>query len=117
MSEPCVKTYNPTGLPVLIHTQLSGDCLETAIGLVTGIEDATCMAENYRGRIRAVIVTGGDTLRAVSGLEHISKRISACYWVYLGESELMRGDFKGSWNGKSVSNRIDNLLTTVKQAS
>jgi len=108
-----LKGCFPIGLPVLIHDQLAHNELETHIALVTKCLDPLRLSEVYYGKIQAVCVTGGRQLYMIDNLEHYRHRISACYWVYLCEAEMMMADFSQSWNSKEIKQRIEWLMAAV----
>lgn len=89
----------PIGYPVLVHNQVGGS-LKIFCGLALRVEDAYNLADRYIGKISVVRVSGNwgqnEQLEIQHGIEHFSKRVSACYWVYPDEVEIMLHDFDSS---------------------
>lgn len=103
----------PFGIPVLIHSQFNCDSLETRIGLVIRCTDALNLAEVYYGKIDAIVAAGSGSLEIENGIDHFSKRTSACYWVHIRDAEKMIEDFSKSWNNYKVKETIERLMASI----
>ncbi len=89
------------GFPVIVHDQID-DRLLVFVGLMARVEDVFDFANRYTGRISVARVSHSfgqnERIEIHHNIEHYSKRISACYWVYPDEIDLMYKNFDGSWD-------------------
>lgn len=94
------------GNPVIVHEQVK-DSLMIFWGLALRDE-----CDNKKS-ISIVRVSGkfgqNEQLEIIHNIEHFSKRISACYWIYPEEIELMYDDFKSSWDKERKQEKIKEI--------
>jgi len=106
---------HPKRYPVIIHDQTdAGRGLEIFCGLALRLEDAYGGAKRYTGRISAIRIRNGcgqnEAFEIHHGLDHFSKRNSACYWIYPDEIEIMLYDFNESWDMEEKQKEIKKIM-------
>jgi hypothetical protein len=104
--------YYPIGLPVLVNHQV-GDNLVFGFGSILALKDAYTFGETYFG-IVDLAVTLTSQIKIITSTEHFSKRVSALFWCYFFETDLVLKGFKGHWREREVRERIELLTESIK---
>ena len=106
----------PIGYPVLVCAQI-GDRFEVFFGLALRPEDGYNMGQRYKGRISIVKANGGwgqnELFEVIHGIEHYSKRISATYWAYPDEIDIVLHDEDGTWREDEQQRIVQELAKRI----